>query len=141
MITRHQKATASWNLVREQLMGGAEGNAKRLKFKVNQRQLQVLSVLGEGGYSRVYQVLEKKRSCLFALKVVDLAKESSVGGGGSSQSETSFMSEIDFLKKFQRYDKIIDLVDYQMKDNNNFRQQNEVFLTALFCLSCSFLYF
>ena len=108
-------------------MGGEEGNAKRLKFKVNQRQLQVLSVLGEGGYSRVYQVLEKKRSCLFALKVVDLAKESSVGGGGSSsQSETSFMSEIDFLKKFQRYDKIIDLVDYQMKDNNNFRQQNEV---------------
>ena len=98
----------------------------------------MLQLLGQGGYSNVYQVMDKSSSELYALKIVDLKMTKSVGSVVSSTStsvgteKSGYLYEVEVLKKFQKFDRVIRLVDHQVKDNNNFRQQNDVIPACIF---------
>ena len=110
----------------------------KLRFSVNTRRLQVLQLLGQGGYSNVYQVMDKSSSELYALKIVNLKMTESVGSVVTSTStsegveKSGYLYEVEVLKKFQKFDRVIRLVDHQVKDNNNFRQQNDVIPACIF---------
>ena len=122
----------------ECLDGETSNEVSKLRFSVNTRRLQVLQLLGQGGYSNVYQVMDKSSSELYALKIVDLKMTKSVGSVVSSTStsggteKSGYLYEVEVLKKFQKFDRVIRLVDHQVKDNNNFRQQNDVIPACIF---------
>ncbi|XP_045901054.1 dual specificity protein kinase Ttk [Micropterus dolomieu] len=71
------------------------------------KQFFVLKVIGRGGSSKVYQVLDHKRQ-LFAVKYVDLEE-------ADAQTVESYKNEIEHLNHLQQYsDQIIKLYDYEI---------------------------
>uniref|UniRef100_A0A3Q1ENP8 Dual specificity protein kinase TTK n=1 Tax=Acanthochromis polyacanthus TaxID=80966 RepID=A0A3Q1ENP8_9TELE len=71
------------------------------------RQFFILKMIGRGGSSKVYQVLDHKKQ-MFAVKYVDLEE-------ADAQTVESYKNEIEHLNHLQQYsDQIIKLYDYEI---------------------------
>ncbi|XP_030012957.1 dual specificity protein kinase Ttk [Sphaeramia orbicularis] len=74
------------------------------------KQFFILKMIGRGGSSKVYQVLDHKKQ-LFAVKFVDLEE-------ADAQTIESYKNEIEHLNHLQQYsDQIIKLYDYEITSN------------------------
>ncbi|KAF7660444.1 hypothetical protein LDENG_00281880 [Lucifuga dentata] len=74
------------------------------------KQFFILKMIGRGGSSKVYQVLDHKKH-LFAVKYVDLEE-------ADAQTVESYKNEIEHLNHLQQYsDQIIKLYDYEITNN------------------------
>lgn len=74
------------------------------------RQFFVLKMIGRGGSSKVYQVLDNKKQ-LFAVKYVNLEE-------ADAQTVESYKNEIEHLNHLQQYsDQIIRLYDYEISSS------------------------
>uniref|UniRef100_A0A8D3ECY9 Dual specificity protein kinase TTK n=1 Tax=Scophthalmus maximus TaxID=52904 RepID=A0A8D3ECY9_SCOMX len=74
------------------------------------KQFFILKMIGRGGSSKVYQVLDHKKQ-LFAVKYVDLEE-------ADTQTIESYKNEIEHLNHLQQYsDQIIKLYDYEMTNS------------------------
>ncbi|KAM3873603.1 dual specificity protein kinase Ttk [Diretmus argenteus] len=74
------------------------------------KQFFILKVIGRGGSSKVYQVLDHKKQ-LFAVKYVDLEE-------ADPQTVDSYKNEIEHLNRLQQYsDQIIKLYDYEITNS------------------------
>lgn len=70
----------------------------------------IIKLLGTGGSSKVFQVLDQKKQ-LYAIKQVNLQD-------ADEQSIVGYKDEIEYLKRLQPHsDKIIKLYDYEITDN------------------------
>ncbi|KAL6488866.1 hypothetical protein MHYP_G00026070 [Metynnis hypsauchen] len=73
------------------------------------RQFFILKMIGRGGSSKVYQVLDQKKQ-LYAVKYVNLEE-------ADAQTIESYKNEIEHLNHLQQYsDQIIKLYDYEITD-------------------------
>lgn len=66
-------------------------------------------LLGKGGSSRVYRVLDASNN-LFAIKRVDI-------GRNDAETRASFLNEIQLLEKLKGNPQIIRLIDSEMNEN------------------------
>uniref|UniRef100_A0AAQ5XCE6 Protein kinase domain-containing protein n=1 Tax=Amphiprion ocellaris TaxID=80972 RepID=A0AAQ5XCE6_AMPOC len=74
------------------------------------RQFFILKMIGRGGSSKVYQVLDHKKQ-MFAVKYVDLEE-------ADAQTIESYKNEIEHLNHLQQYsDQIIKLYDYEITNS------------------------
>ncbi|XP_044063780.1 dual specificity protein kinase Ttk isoform X2 [Siniperca chuatsi] len=74
------------------------------------KQFFILKMIGRGGSSKVYQVLDHKKQ-LFAVKYVDLEE-------ADAQTIESYKNEIEHLNHLQQYsDQIIKLYDYEITNS------------------------
>ncbi|KAK7887167.1 hypothetical protein WMY93_026788 [Mugilogobius chulae] len=74
------------------------------------KQFFILKIIGRGGSSKVYQVLDHKKQ-LFAVKYVDLEE-------ADPQTVESYKNEIEHLNHLQQYsDQIIKLYDYEITNS------------------------
>lgn len=74
------------------------------------KQYIILKIIGRGGSSKVYQVLDHKKQ-LFAVKYVDLEE-------ADPQTVESYKNEIEHLNHLQQYsDQIIKLYDYEITNS------------------------
>ncbi|XP_028326813.1 dual specificity protein kinase Ttk [Gouania willdenowi] len=74
------------------------------------KQFFILKMIGRGGSSKVYQVLDHKKQ-LFAVKYVDLLE-------ADAQTVESYKNEIEHLNHLQQYsDQIIKLYDYEITNS------------------------
>ncbi|XP_029957816.1 dual specificity protein kinase Ttk [Salarias fasciatus] len=74
------------------------------------KQFFILKMIGRGGSSKVYQVLDHKKQ-LFAVKYVDLEE-------ADAQTVESYKNEIEHLNHLQQYsDQIIKLYDYEITNS------------------------
>uniref|UniRef100_A0A8D0AGF3 Ttk protein kinase n=1 Tax=Sander lucioperca TaxID=283035 RepID=A0A8D0AGF3_SANLU len=74
------------------------------------KQFFILKMIGRGGSSKVYQVLDHKKQ-LFAVKYVDLEE-------ADAQTVESYKNEIQHLNHLQQYsDQIIKLYDYEITNS------------------------
>ncbi|KAL3060667.1 hypothetical protein OYC64_015093 [Pagothenia borchgrevinki] len=77
---------------------------------INGKQFFILKIIGRGGSSKVYQVLDHKKQ-LFAVKYVDLEE-------ADAQTVESYKNEIQHLNHLQLYsDQIIKLYDYEITNS------------------------
>lgn len=76
--------------------------------QVNGKPYARAGILGKGGSSRVYRVLDEKNN-LFAIKKVDISKN-------DAESRASFINEIHLLEKLRGKEQIIRLVDSEVND-------------------------
>ncbi|XP_035257510.1 dual specificity protein kinase Ttk [Anguilla anguilla] len=75
------------------------------------RQFYILKMIGQGGSSKVYQVLDHRRQ-LFAVKYVNLEE-------ADTQTVESYKNEIEHLNHLQQYsDQIIKLYDYEITNSH-----------------------
>uniref|UniRef100_A0A8C2ZM61 Ttk protein kinase n=1 Tax=Cyclopterus lumpus TaxID=8103 RepID=A0A8C2ZM61_CYCLU len=75
------------------------------------KQFFILKMIGRGGSSKVYQVLDHKKQ-LFAVKYVDLEE-------ADAQTIESYKNEIEHLNRLQQYsDQIIKLYDYEITNSH-----------------------
>jgi serine/threonine-protein kinase TTK/MPS1 len=74
-----------------------------------------LSLVGKGGSSSVYKVISTTSGNLYALKKVDISKQSSNDEDDADRVFESYANEIDLLNKLKNSNSlIIDLIDYQI---------------------------
>ncbi|KAI1885564.1 hypothetical protein AGOR_G00205100 [Albula goreensis] len=74
------------------------------------RQFFILKMIGQGGSSKVYQVLDHRKQ-LFAVKYVNLEE-------ADTQTVESYKNEIEHLNHLQQYsDQIIKLYDYEIRNS------------------------
>ena len=114
----------SWGFLRNQLVSAKVREAfSVIKFELNGRKLQVLRELGEGGYSKVFEVFDEKRE-LYALKVVKIQCEETeqdmdrnVKKNLKIVDEKDIMKEIRILEMFQNCDRVINMLDYEMRSD------------------------
>ncbi|SGY16192.1 BQ5605_C012g06799 [Microbotryum silenes-dioicae] len=76
---------------------------------VNNKPYARAGLLGRGGSSRVYRVLDEKNQ-LFAIKKVDISKN-------DAESRQSFANEISLLEKLRGKPQIIQLIDSEIGEN------------------------
>ncbi|KAI1289997.1 Dual specificity protein kinase TTK [Halotydeus destructor] len=75
------------------------------KFKVKGKVYVLLSLLGQGGSAKVYQVFEPVTQRNLAMKVVDLSK-------ADESTKQGYENEIQLLKKLAHCKRVVRLVDY-----------------------------
>lgn len=75
-------------------------------IQVNKKLYQLVSRIGQGGFSEVYHCISFKESAKksYALKKVNL-------NNLDAQNKDLVMNEIELLKKLQSSNKVIDLID------------------------------
>ncbi|XP_061676567.1 dual specificity protein kinase Ttk isoform X2 [Syngnathoides biaculeatus] len=77
---------------------------------IKSKRFFILKMIGRGGSSKVYQVLDEKKQ-LFAVKYVNLEE-------ADAQTAESYKNEIEHLNHLQQYsDQIIKLYDYEITNN------------------------
>ncbi|KAJ9601503.1 hypothetical protein L9F63_000342 [Diploptera punctata] len=75
-------------------------------YVINGKNYEIQSILGRGGSSKVYQVLDPETSCQLAMKEVDLSF-------GEKSVIEGYLQEIDLLKKMQDSESVIKMCDYE----------------------------
>jgi hypothetical protein len=94
-----------------------------------------LGLLGKGGSSSVYRVLNRKDNQLYAYKRVDVNKHSNDEAGGGVGVFESYINEMNVLKRLQGSDYIIRLVDCSINEQemciNMIMEMGEVDLARL----------
>ena len=114
----------SWGFLRNQLVSAKVREAfSVIKFELKGRKLQVLRELGEGGYSKVFEVFDDNRD-LYALKVVKIRCEDTeedmdrnVKKNLKIVEEKDMMKEIRILELFQNCERVINMLDYEMRSD------------------------
>ena len=111
----------SWGFLRNQLVSAKVREAfSTVKFELKSHRLQVLRELGEGGYSKVFDVFDEKHD-LYALKVVKLMAEGeedmdrTLKKNNKIVDEEDIMKEISILEMFQNTPKVINMIDYEIR--------------------------
>lgn len=79
---------------------------------VNGKTYSMLSLIGRGGSSKVYQVYEVEKKKLLAVKCVSLEN-------ADEYSSTAYKNEINLLEKLQHSDRVIKLYDYEYNEEKN----------------------
>uniref|UniRef100_UPI00398EF1D3 dual specificity protein kinase Ttk isoform X2 n=1 Tax=Pristiophorus japonicus TaxID=55135 RepID=UPI00398EF1D3 len=93
-----------------QLLGVADTFAPNENIVVKERVYSIIKLLGTGGSSKVFQVLDQKKQ-LYAVKQVNLQE-------ADNQAIAGYKDEIEYLKRLQQHsDKIIKLFDYEITEN------------------------
>ena len=96
----------SWSDLRRSIVRAKISEAlMHLKFSVNGQTLTVIKVIGEGGFSKVYEVFDPEKQ-LFALKVVDFI-------GVTDALKADLLREIEFLQRFKGHRSVIEMVDFE----------------------------
>ena len=109
----------SWGLIRQRLISSKVTEAfSKLKFSVMGQQYQALRLLGEGGYSRVYEVFNDK-NLLFALKVVNLRIV-------DPDEKEAYFSEIKFLELFSNSSRVVRIHGHELVEENDFGAQRNI---------------
>ena len=111
----------SWNFLREQLRSARVRDAfSIIKFDLKGHHLQILRQLGEGGYSKVYDVFDEKH-ILYALKVVQVITEDEDVLDNKTKKNMKLVDEKDVLKEigmlemFQDTNRVINMLDYEIR--------------------------
>ena len=89
-----------------------------VKFEVNATSYTVLRLLGEGGYSQVYEVYNAEKDT-FALKIVNLKTDC------SAEMKGELIREILFLEKLKNFKHVVRAFEYEIKET---AEENKVFL-------------
>ena len=96
----------SWGDLRRSIVQSKISDAlSHLKFKVNGKTYAAIKVIGEGGFSKVYEVFNRDKE-LFALKVVNFV-------GVTDFLKADLLREITFLKRFQGCPNVIEMIDFE----------------------------
>ncbi|KAL1954636.1 hypothetical protein VTO42DRAFT_877 [Malbranchea cinnamomea] len=95
--------------------GGAAASSqsrkKRAQITINRKTFTRLDCIGKGGSSRVYRVMAE--NCrIFALKRVNLEDVDPMTLAG-------YKGEIDLLKKLEKVDRVIDLLDWEINEEKH----------------------
>ncbi|XP_076827708.1 dual specificity protein kinase Ttk [Brachyhypopomus gauderio] len=94
----------------QQMSQGPASAFSNESITIKGRQFFILKMIGRGGSSKVYQVLDQKKQ-LYAVKYVNLEE-------ADTQTVESYKNEIEHLNHLQQYsDQIIKLYDYEMTDS------------------------
>lgn len=102
----------SWSTLRSKLAKAKVTDAlTNLKFEINGVTFTSLRIIGEGGYSTVYEVFDTDKT-LRALKVVELT-------GLETSLKEDLLKEIEFLLKFRGSEHVIQLIDYEHATRSN----------------------
>ena len=80
------------------------------KFFMNGRKFTALRVIGEGGYSTVFEVFDTDKR-LYALKVVNLAVQ-------SVKVRNDLIREIVFLEKLKQCSLVVRAFDYELRETD-----------------------
>ena len=80
------------------------------KFFMNGRKFIALRVIGEGGYSTVFEVFDTDKR-LYALKVVNLAVQ-------SIKVRNDLIREIVFLEKLKQCSLVVRAFDYELRETD-----------------------
>uniref|UniRef100_A0A8C7M444 Ttk protein kinase n=1 Tax=Oncorhynchus kisutch TaxID=8019 RepID=A0A8C7M444_ONCKI len=92
------------------LGGGSAVALSNESIVIKGKRFLVLKMIGQGGSSKVYQVLDQ-RNQLFAVKYVNLEE-------ADAQTVESYKNEIEHLNRLQQYsDQIIKLYDYEITNS------------------------
>lgn len=84
-------------------------NKKQLEyFKLKEKQLQKIEILGKGGSSKVYKVLYKEE--FYALKIINIDLDATL--------KDLLLQEIDYLIKLKDVNGIIKMIDYDVLPEN-----------------------
>ena len=84
----------NWDLIKKKITSAKITDALTvLKYEVNGKKVTALRLLGEGGYSQVYEVYDQEKN-MYALKVVDLSVQ-------SEKTKQDLIREILFLEKLK----------------------------------------
>ena len=86
----------------------AKQKRRRTHFLVNGKIYSQIKRLGKGGSSDVYQVMAEN-SAVYALKRVKLA-------GADETAIQGYKGEIELLKKLEKVDRVVRLIDYQVDE-------------------------
>ena len=113
----------SWGFLRKRLDSSKIRDAfSSVKFDLKDRRIQVLRQIGEGGYSKVFEVFDEKRQ-LFALKVVKILdpdeeeNENAAKGKGKMVTEDRILKEIGFLEIFRDAKRVCTMLDYEKRSD------------------------
>ena len=114
----------SWGFLRNQLVSAKVREAfSVIKVELKGRKLQVLRELGEGGYSKVFEVFDDKRE-LYALKVVKIRCEETeedmdrkIKQNLKIVDEEDIMKEIGILEMFKTSERVINMLDYEIRSD------------------------
>lgn len=102
-----QTKIGSWGTLRNRIINAKISDVlSNIKFTVNGHLYRALRCIGEGGYAKVYEVFNDANE-LFALKVVNL---------NDSKAYEELTAEIEFLKDLGDSPKVINMVEYELKD-------------------------
>ena len=102
-----QNQQNAWGQLRNRIINAKISDVlSNIKFTVNGHLYRALRCIGEGGYAKVYEVFNDSNE-LFALKVVNL---------NDSKAYEELTAEIEFLKDLKDSDKVINMVEYELKD-------------------------
>lgn len=83
-----------------------ESRSELQKLRVNGKTYFLLSLIGQGGSARVYQVYDASTNRNLAVKVVDLTK-------ADGSIKAGYENEILLLKKLEKCKRVVRLLDYQ----------------------------
>ena len=113
----------SWDFLRNQLVSAKVRDAfSVVKFDLKSHRVQVLRQLGEGGYSKVFDVFDEKH-VLYALKVVQILCEGEEEMDRETKKtkkiveEEDIMKEIKILEMFQNTERVINMIDYEIRSD------------------------
>ncbi|KAK3572419.1 hypothetical protein QTP86_032645 [Hemibagrus guttatus] len=94
----------------QQTQQGPVSTLSNESITIKGKQFFILKMIGRGGSSKVYQVLDEKKH-LYAVKYVNLEE-------ADAQTVISYKNEIEHLNHLQQYsDQIIKLYDYEITDS------------------------
>lgn len=106
-LEKQTKMIGSWGTLRNRIINAKISDVlSNIKFTVNGHHYRALRCIGEGGYAKVYEVFNDANE-LFALKVVNL---------NDSKAYEELTAEIEFLKDLGDSSKVINMVEYELKD-------------------------
>lgn len=106
VVPKKLERQASWGNLRSKLIRAKITDAfTNIKFTVNGETYTALKCLGEGGYSKVYEVFDTDKN-LFALKVVSLASV-------SETAKVDLKEEVKHLQQFKGSDHVIQLLQHE----------------------------
>ncbi|XP_076331844.1 uncharacterized protein LOC143236974 [Tachypleus tridentatus] len=79
---------------------------------VNGHRYQILNVLGKGGSSKVYQVMDQDQKCTLAIKVVSFEK-------ADVSAVEGYKNEVRVLRSLQGSSRVIKLYDFEYQPDQN----------------------
>ena len=104
--------STNWDMIKQKITSAKITEAlTALKYEVNGKTVTVLRLLGEGGYSQVYEVYDSEKK-IFALKVVDLSNQ-------SESMKQDLISEILFLEKLKTCKFVVRAFDYEIRETED----------------------
>lgn len=110
-IVNGQKSR-NWDIIKQKITTAKISDALSvLKYEVNGKKVNVLRPLGEGGYSQVYEVYDKKKT-IFALKTVNLQNQ-------TERAQKDLIKEIVFLEKLKNCSGVVKAFEYELKETED----------------------